>query len=102
MKIGIQILAYNCSNSFENLIQPFLKLKNQFDIKIWVGSGQFKEYAELGYKDLNHSTEVLLDDLLLKGDIDLREVSNLTAKLDVPGGDLLKNANKNLTNENYD
>ena len=40
--------------------------------------------------------------LLLKGDIDLREVSNLTAKLDVPGGDLLKNANKNLTNENYD
>jgi len=40
--------------------------------------------------------------LLLKGDIDLREVSNLTAKLDVPGGDLLKNANNNLTNENYD
>ena len=70
MKIGIQILAYNCSNSFEKLIQPFLKLKNQFDIKIWVGSGQFKEYAELGYKDLNHSTEVLLADLLLKEDID--------------------------------
>ena len=70
MKIGIQILAYNCSNSFEKLIQPWVELKNQFDIKIWVGSGQFKEYAELGYKDLNHSTEVLLADLLLKGDID--------------------------------
>ncbi len=70
MKIGIQILAYNCSNSFENLIQPWVELKNQFDIKIWVGSGQFKEYAELGYKDLNHSTEVLLADLLLKGNID--------------------------------
>ena len=70
MKVGIQILAYNCSDSFEDLIQPWVELKNQFDIKIWVGSGQFKEYAELGYKDLNHSTEVLLADLLLKGDID--------------------------------
>ena len=46
MKIGIQILAYNCSNSFEKLIQPWVELKNQFDIKIWVGSGQFKEYAD--------------------------------------------------------
>ena len=31
MKIGIQILAYNCSNSFEKLIQPWVELKNQFD-----------------------------------------------------------------------
>ena len=70
MKIGIQILAYNCSDSFERLIKPWVNLKKHHDIKIWVGSGQFKEYAELGYKDLNHSTEVLLGDLLLKGDID--------------------------------
>ena len=32
--------------------------------------------------------------LSLKGDIDLREVSKLTAKLNVPGGELLKKATK--------
>ena len=32
--------------------------------------------------------------LSLKGNIDLREVSKLTAKLNVPGGELLKNATK--------
>ena len=39
MKIGIQILAYNCAGTFENLIKPWVKLKNKYDIKIWVGSG---------------------------------------------------------------
>ena len=38
--------------------------------------------------------------LQLKGDIDLREVSNLTSKLNVPGGDLLKNADKKLNKKN--
>ena len=38
--------------------------------------------------------------LSLKGDIDLREVSNLTSKLNVPGGDLLKNADKKLNKKN--
>ena len=38
--------------------------------------------------------------LSLKGDIDLREVSNLTSKLNVPGGDLLKNADKKLIKKN--
>jgi len=32
--------------------------------------------------------------LSLKGDIDLREVSKLTTKLNVPGGELLKKATK--------
>jgi hypothetical protein len=38
--------------------------------------------------------------LSLKGDIDLREVSKLTSKLNVPGGDLLKNADKKLIKKN--
>ena len=70
MKIGIQILAYNCVSTFKKLIKPWVKLKDKYDIKIWVGSGQFKEYAELGYENLNHSTEVLLLDLFEKKDID--------------------------------
>ena len=38
--------------------------------------------------------------LSLKGDIDLCEVSNITSKLNVPGGDLLKNADKKLIKKN--
>ena len=38
--------------------------------------------------------------LSLKGDIDLREVSNITSELNVPGGDLLKNADKKLIKKN--
>ena len=38
--------------------------------------------------------------LSLKGDIDLREVSNITSELNVPGGDLLKNADKKLNEKN--
>ena len=41
MKIGIQILAYNCEPTFEKLIKPWIDVKDEYDIKIWVGSGQF-------------------------------------------------------------
>ena len=70
MKIGIQILAYNCSTTFEKIIDPWVRLKDKYDIKIWVGSGQFKEYAELGYENLNHHTEVLLNSLEENNKID--------------------------------
>ena len=53
MKIGIQILAYNCESTFEKLIEPWVKLKEQYDIKIWVGSGQFKIYNDMGCENLN-------------------------------------------------
>ena len=53
MKIGIQILAYNCADTFEKLIKPWVKLKSKYDIKIWVGSGQFKLYNEMGCENLN-------------------------------------------------
>ena len=70
MKIGIQVLAYNCEATFEKILKPWLKLKNKYDIQIWVGSGQFKEYDELGYKNLNQKTEELLSTLFKKGDVD--------------------------------
>ena len=63
MKIGIQILAYNCATTFEKLIQPWVKLKEKYNIKIWVGSGQFKEYYELGYENKNSKTLELLQQL---------------------------------------
>ena len=70
MKIGIQILAYNCADTFEKLIRPWVKLKSKYDIKIWVGSGQFKLYNEMGCENLNGDTIHLLDKLLLEGKID--------------------------------
>ena len=67
MKIGIQILAYNCVDTFESLIEPWVKLKNKYDIKIWVGSGQFKIYHDMGCKNLNSLTIKLLKKLLNEG-----------------------------------
>jgi len=70
MKIGIQCLAYNCAESFPELIAPWLKMKYlAYDIDIWVASGQFKEYAELGYEDKNESTLKLLTEYKNKGKI---------------------------------
>jgi len=70
MKIGVQILAYNCHKTFEELINPWVKLKENYDLKIWVGSGQFKQYAELEDKNLNGPTIGLLDHLLQENKID--------------------------------
>jgi|TARA_B100000035_G_C20936054_1_gene525284 hypothetical protein len=70
MKIGIQVLAYNCRDTFEGLIKPWIDLKENHNIKIWVGSGQFKLYNELGYKNENESTIELLQNMLDKGEID--------------------------------
>ena len=60
-KIGLQVLAYNCATTFQKVIDPWISLRKEYDIKIWVGSGQFKEYAELGYENLNYTTEIVLN-----------------------------------------
>ena len=70
MKVGIQIVAYNCAEKFEELIAPWVKYKDKYDIKIWVGSGQFKIYHDMGCKNLNGPTIKLLKTLLDKGVID--------------------------------
>lgn len=56
MKIGIQCLAYNCAESFSEFIEPWLKLKETHDVKLWVASGQFKIYKEMGCEDKNGPT----------------------------------------------
>ena len=69
MKIGIQCLAYNCAESFPKFIAPWLKLKETHDVKLWVGSGQFRIYKEMGCKDENGPTLELLT-TTYKNDID--------------------------------
>lgn len=56
MKIGVQILAYNCHETLDRLLEPWLKVKKDLNIKIWIGSGQFKLYKDLGYEDKNSKT----------------------------------------------
>lgn len=60
IKIGIQILAYNCAESFSKLIEPWARLKEELNFVFWVGSGQFKIYKEMGCEDLNQETIKLL------------------------------------------
>jgi len=70
MKIGIQISAYNCESTFEKLIKPWIDIKDKYDIKIWVGSGQFEIYQRMGCENLNGPTIELFKRLLDKGSID--------------------------------
>jgi len=70
MKIGIQLITYNSAETLEKLIEPWLKLKNRYDLKIWVGSGQFKTYHDMGCENLNGPTIQVLESMLEKGKID--------------------------------
>lgn len=56
MRIGIQILAYNCHDRIDRLLEPWRQAKKLLDLKIWVGSGQFKLYKDLGFPDRNQKT----------------------------------------------
>jgi len=60
VKIGIQILAYNCKEAFPRLIEPWAKLKEEFNFKFWVNSRQFRIYEEMGSEDINAETLEML------------------------------------------
>jgi len=70
MKIGIQLITYNSEKTLKKLIAPWLKLKDRYDLKIWVGSGQFKIYHDMGCENLNGPTIHLLESMLGQGKID--------------------------------
>lgn len=70
MNIGIQILAYNCENTIDDVINPWLVLRGTHDVKVWVASGQFKIYKDLGYEDKNQKTLAKLNQKLDSGEID--------------------------------
>jgi hypothetical protein len=64
MKIGLQVLAYNCDKSIKKLLQPWIYHKVNYDIKIWVASGQFKIYHDMGCENENSGTlKILKSDL---------------------------------------
>ena len=56
LKIGVQIMAYNCAEAFPRLFEPWAKLKNELNLDFWVHSRQFKIYEEMGVEDTNSET----------------------------------------------
>ena len=56
MKIGILLTAYNCAKYIDKCLEPWLKLKDEFDFVIACNSGMFKDYLELGIPEKNTET----------------------------------------------
>ena len=60
VKIGVQIMAYNCAEAFPKLFEPWVKLKDELNLDFWVHSRQFKIYEEMGVEDANSETLSIL------------------------------------------
>lgn len=67
-KIGIIFCAYGNPSYIEKCIEPWLKLKDKYDILISAVHGQFKEYHENDVLDVDTET---LDELIYLKDINL-------------------------------
>jgi len=55
-KIGLLLTAYNCENYINLCLDPWMKLKEKYNIKIATNSGMFSDYKTLGFKNKNQST----------------------------------------------
>ncbi len=55
-KIGLLLTAYNCENYVDSCIDPWIKLKEKYNIKIAVNSGMFSDYKLLGFENRNTGT----------------------------------------------
>ena len=60
LKIGVQIMAYNCAEAFPKLFEPWVKLKDELNLDFWAHSRQFKIYEEMGVEDTNSETLSML------------------------------------------
>lgn len=55
-KIGLLLTAYNCENYIDSCINPWIKLKEKYNIKIAANSGMFSDYKLLGFENRNVAT----------------------------------------------
>lgn len=56
MKIGVLLTAYNCEKYIDKCLEPWLKLKDEYDFVIACNSGMFRDYLELGIPEKNQGT----------------------------------------------
>lgn len=55
MKIGLLCCFYNCVDSMDEVIKPWLNIEDEW-VEVAIVHGMFKEYIELGYKDDDKAT----------------------------------------------
>lgn len=62
MKIGLLCCFYDCADKLYKIILPWLNIKEvyNYDLKIAVSHGMFKEYHDFGYQDQDPETLNLL------------------------------------------
>jgi hypothetical protein len=60
MKIGVLLSAYNSEGYLAECLQPWIKLREEFDMTIACNSGMYKEYVNFGFKSRNKGTLSML------------------------------------------
>ena len=48
MRIGVLLTAYNCESYIDDCLEPWLKLRDEYNFVIACNSGMFKDYLEMG------------------------------------------------------
>ena len=56
MTIGVLLSAYNSESYIDECLQPWMELKDEFDISFACVSGMYKEYINFGFKSRNKGT----------------------------------------------
>ena len=55
-KIGLLLTAYNSENYINSCLDPWVKLKEKYNIEIAANSGMFSDYKALGFENKNQGT----------------------------------------------
>lgn len=56
MKIGIIYTSYNCEKYVDESLEPWLRLKDEFNIIFAANSGMFRDYLSVGIEEKNEGT----------------------------------------------
>lgn len=80
VKIGLIVCGYKCANVIDEILDPWVKLKEELNITIAVVNGMFKEYEQMGYKDDDRETQIKLDQLKTAQKIDYLYIQNPLCK----------------------
>lgn len=75
-KIGIIFCAYGNPDYVQPCLDPWIKLKEKYNISIAAVHGQFKEYHDNGIEDKDYETQLKLKDLEWNKNIDCLYLQN--------------------------
>jgi len=65
MKIGILFTAYNCDDYIEDVLKPWLELRDELNLILVANSGMFSDYVKFGFEEKNENTlQILINNKL--------------------------------------